>query len=499
MHQTTNRPSIKWLPSRKWLFLPPLLIGVGVVAWLTSTKKELPRVEASRMQAVHVNVLQMKSREVFAEATGYGTAQAFRTWTATAEVGGRIQETHSRLRDGIVVEKGDLLIGVDPRDYEIKLERSRAELAQAQAQLEQIRLQAKADEESLAIQKQLLEVRKSEVSRIEKLRGGIASSAAELDSSKVAWLQQAQAVQNLESSLVSYDAQIASAQASLAVADAGLKSAERDVDRTLISAPFDGILTSVSLEESQYVAPNQQLFQVIDTSTVEVEAQFSLTQLRQLLERPTSSSSRANESEQRRKGFVSASTRSHIENRQFTVVDDWLSRFTATVSVRSGSTEFSFPALVQRTTGTVNEQTRTLGIVVRVENNNINNPFSLSPGTYCEVKLQTAQPTLAHVVPRNSLDSKSVLIVDNANVLRRRSVQVAFAKEELAVVSDGLLDGDLVVINPSASLRAGALVQTHLAEEPNSWHQVKDQSACQPLASTALADSDTAAKDGTHD
>ena len=446
--------------SHRWLFVPPVLLGVGVVVWLASAKKELPRnVEKSR--ALHVNVLQMAEADVFAEVTGFGTARALRTWTATVEVDGRVAKIRDRLRNGVAVEGGEFLVGIDSSDYEIRLEQRRAELVQVKTQLDRIRLQAKADKESLELQKQLLAVRKNDVRRLENLRRGIASSEAELDSAKAVWLQQALSVQNLESSLATYDAQIASAKASVVIAEANLKTAERDLERTNIRAPFSGILQGVSLEESQYVSPNQQLFEIIDNNSIEIVGQFSLAQLRRLMVRRA----KVHESREENTDLLSRDWISKPLVARPTVggstADSWFANLKAHVTVQSGSFEAVFPAQVERITGTLDEQTRTLGVVVRVENVP-QNGMSLLPGTYCQITLAASQATKAYVIPRNSIDLDTVFVVDDSNHLMRRTVEVAYAQEESVAVVGGLNDGDLVVLNPAASMRTGVLVETHV-------------------------------------
>lgn len=435
-----------------------MLLGVGVVAWLMSEKQELPRTESQ--PTLYVNAIRVERSEAFPTATGFGTAQALRTWTAIAEVGGRIQETHTVLRDGIAVAADQLLLNIDTEDYELRLKQRQAEVTQTRSQLEQVNLQAKADALALELQRKLLKVRENELARIEKLRDGIASSAAELDTAQASLLLQAQSVQNLESSLATYSAQIASAEASLSIAKSNMRSAERDLARTQLRAPFRGVLTGVALEEAQYVAPNQQLFQVIDNSSVEITAQFSLAQLLNLVSIPTRSDSRA--TQELAKEYLVSGARTNLQAVTPDVMEHWLERLAASVVVRSGDVEVSFPARVARATGTVDEQTRTLGIVVQVENLETHTPSALSPGTYCEVVLQASRPTLAHIVPRDSLNGDTVLVVDENNQLLRREVKHAFSWEGTVALSEGLNDGELLVLNPSASMRAGKLVQVHL-------------------------------------
>lgn len=464
MNSRTREAALKaWLPSRRWLFLPPVLLGAGVVAWLVTEKRELPRVQPKSKLLVHA--IRMERSQVFAEATGFGTAQAKRTWTATAEVGGRVEAAHAVLRNGVGVAPDQLLLSIDPEDYRLRMKQRKAEVVQAQAELDRMRVQSMADEESLKLQTQLLDVRNNEVRRMEKLRSGLASSEAELDSATANWLLQAQSVQNLESTVATNAARIASAEASLAISEANLKSAERDLERTQIRAPFRGILTGVSLEETQYVAPNQQLFQVIDNTTVEITAQFSLAQLRDLVAESFQSTSRKLPMNQNHERFVSQPI-SLGEPESPRTTENWFNKLNASVAVRSGSFEQRFPARVQRLTGVVDEQTRTLGIVVQVENEDASTPFTLTPGTYCEVLLRSPQPTLAHLIPRESLEGETVFVVDEEGRLARRTVDIAFAKEEAVAVWDGIRDGELLVLNPSARLRSGKRVDVQVVESP---------------------------------
>ena len=90
----------KLAPSRRLLFLPPLAIGIAVVAILASSSRELSRIEPREI-AKPLKVKRVKSELVPAQATGYGTAKPRRLWTAVAEVGGRIVETYHNLKNGL--------------------------------------------------------------------------------------------------------------------------------------------------------------------------------------------------------------------------------------------------------------------------------------------------------------------------------------------------------------------------------------------------------------
>ncbi|MEM8736627.1 MAG: efflux RND transporter periplasmic adaptor subunit [Planctomycetota bacterium] len=444
-----------WRPSAKWFFFPPSLLGIGVVVVLASAKKELPRSDGEQA-ALPIQVAQVYRSDAYPKIVGYGTARAVRTWTATAEVGGQVELIHPDLRSGNAVRKGEVLLKIDPLDYQMRAEQRRSELIQAQSQLDQMRLALEADTASLEIQQRLLTVRKRDVERLESLKSSLASSESERDATIATMLQQAQTVQNLESSLATYPAQIQSAEASVAAAESRLREAERSVARTTIVAPFDGVLSSVTLERKQYVAPNQQLFQLVDLSAVEIEAQFSLSQLGRVLRRSgsTGSTELQNEFRSTPPSFEQRpkSPSRNLSPQRETLVNG----LSASVAVRSGDVTFEHTACVVRLSEAVDEQTRTLGIVIRVENSSAIDPIlALRPGSYCEIILGADAPTEAFVVPRTSLEADSVYVVGEDSCLEKRPVHVVFPLRDQVAIDTGLEDGDLLVLSPPSSARDG--------------------------------------------
>ncbi|MFN3189986.1 MAG: efflux RND transporter periplasmic adaptor subunit [Aureliella sp.] len=452
-----------WRVSAKWFFFPPCLLGIGVVAVLASAKKDLPRADVTQ-SALPIQVARVYRSDAYPKIVGYGTARAVRTWTATAEVGGQIDAIHPELRSGNAVRKGDVLLEIDPVDYQMRAEQRRAELTQAQSQLDQMRLAFEADTASLEIQRRLLSVRKRDVERLESLKSSLASSESERDATIATMLQQAQTVQNLESSLATYPAQIQSAEASVAAAKSRLREAERSVARTAIVAPFDGVLSSVTLEPQQYVAPNQQLFKLVDLSAVEIEAQFSLSQLGRILRRNTEGHTSEVTREYRTKTASSDRLLELPSRKQSSMHgSNLVEGLNAAVAVRSGDVALKHEAQVVRVSESVDEQTRTLGIVIRVENSGLVDPlFALRPGTYCEIILAADVPTEAFVVPRTSLEADSVYVVDADGNLEKRPVHVVFPMRDQVAIDTGLADGELLVLSPPAAARTGDPVTPHV-------------------------------------
>lgn len=75
---------------------------------------------------------------VIPRALGYGRARPVRVWDAVAEVGGRIVEIHPRLRKGALIEENELLVRIDPTEYELAVSQVQADILSTRAQLSEM-------------------------------------------------------------------------------------------------------------------------------------------------------------------------------------------------------------------------------------------------------------------------------------------------------------------------------------------------------------------------
>jgi membrane fusion protein (multidrug efflux system) len=156
----------------------------------------------------------------------------------SARVRGRV--TTVRVQENDIVRRGDLLVQIDPRDYQVALARAQSELAQAEAQ----RVKAAHDAE-----------------RIRYLRKQEAASPAD------------------------YDAKIAGSRAATAmleVARANLERAKLDLEYTQLKAPSDGVIGKRVAEPGQEVSAGQQLLSLVDLRDLWITANFKETQLQKM-------------------------------------------------------------------------------------------------------------------------------------------------------------------------------------------------------------------------
>ena len=197
--------------------------------------------------------------------------------------------------DNYQVKRGDLLIELDPRDFEVNLASAQANLASAKGKLAQAEAQqnvaqagigqTKAD---LASSEATADNAQADLKRNEQLyqthvidRREYDSSVAQAKSDIANVESNAKKVTSQEAQVQLAAAQYSAASAAEKQAEAQLHQAELQLSYTQIYAPFDGRVTKKSVEPGDYVQPGQTLFSLLPPE-VWVIANFKETQLKNM-------------------------------------------------------------------------------------------------------------------------------------------------------------------------------------------------------------------------
>ncbi|HSH42586.1 MAG TPA: hypothetical protein VK973_10735, partial [Arenicellales bacterium] len=216
----------------------PLVLGAILAAWLIAGRQEPERsTVAEPAQAVAV----VTAPEIAwrPRATGYGTAQPASTWRAVAEVSGRVVERRPELDSGAMVSAGSELFRIDRTDYDLAVAEARTAIAAGEARIKELVTRAGNLDRSLEIEERRLAVAQRELDRLRTLfeRGSV--PRADVDRQENAFLQQRQAVQELRNSISQIPAERQRLDAELERDRARLEQARRNVEKTVITAPFD--------------------------------------------------------------------------------------------------------------------------------------------------------------------------------------------------------------------------------------------------------------------
>ena len=222
-----------------------ILIGVGVVAVVGVLAARA--VMAGGEKAVTVRAEDVERRDLVAKVRASGHIEPRRSVDISADISGRIVQLP--VEEGQNVREGDLLLTIDPTQYEAALQRTEASLAEARAREVQARTdytQARRDADRLSQLKARTEdlVTDQEVERAVTLA----------DVKKSFW---------------------EAAEHGVANARAGVSEARDRLDKTVIRAPMTGRITRLSVEKGETAIvgtmnnPGSLLLTVADLSEME--------------------------------------------------------------------------------------------------------------------------------------------------------------------------------------------------------------------------------------
>lgn len=420
-------------PRRSLAVAVPLALGVLAAAWLIAGRAP-PERDPAREDTTPVATLAAPQVEWRPRATGYGTARAARTWRGVAEVSGRIVERSPDLDTGAMIGRGTQLFEIDRTDYRLAVAEARAGISAGQARLADLDTRAASLERSLDIERRRLEVAQRELDRLRTLfeRGTV--PRADVDRQESAFLQQRQAVQELENSVSQIPAERQRLEAELARDEAGLAQARRNLARTRIAAPFDLRVDTVDAEVGQYVRSGEILVSGDSVDATEVEAEIPISEFRGILD------------PQRRPA-------SPLD---VTDLDRLLDAMGLTARVGLRATAgleplATWPARVDRVSGAIDPRTRTVGLIVTVDK-----PYAkarpperppLVKGMYVQVRICAPARPAAVLVPRTALHGNRVYIADAGDRLAMREVELLYRHGGFAVVRAGVAAGERVIVS----------------------------------------------------
>ncbi|NWD74068.1 HlyD family secretion protein [Pseudomonas gingeri] len=214
------------------------------------------------------------------------------------------------VEDDQPVKAGDVLVRIDDRDYQARLEQARAELAETEASVaaQQANLQvtdglitqqkaglAQADAQTRSARAELHRAGLDR-QRYEGLVRDHAASAQRLETASASYLQASAAVEMSQAMQRQQDTRLNVAITRRQLAEASLKQqmarrsqaqallslATNALEDTLIRAPIDGVVGQRKVRTRQYVAPGLPLLAVVPLQQAYVVANYKETQLREM-------------------------------------------------------------------------------------------------------------------------------------------------------------------------------------------------------------------------
>jgi RND family efflux transporter MFP subunit len=376
--------------------LPLAILAFAVVAAVAMVALR-PDVETRppEVKPPLVRVADVTFQERQLTVTSQGTVNPRTESALVPEVSGKVIWVSPSFVSGGFFEKGHVLLKIDAHDYQQALIRSRAEVANA------------------------------------KLR--LAQEEAEFEVAHSEWddLGQGEAT-----SLTLREPQLENAKAAVAAAEANLVTAERNLERTEIRAPYAGRVRQKNVDVGQFVTTGSPMGVIYAIDYAEIRLPLPDRDLAYL--------------------DLPLLYRGQSANRKWPKV---------TLRADFAGRVHEWEGRVVRTEGEIDPQSRMVHAVAQVTN-----PYGrskdpdrppLAAGLFVEAEIEGVKAENVVVLPRSALrDNDRVLVVDDDNRLRFRDVDLLRVTREEIFVQGGLAAGERVCLSPLEAVTDGMKVRT---------------------------------------
>ncbi|WP_020679507.1 efflux RND transporter periplasmic adaptor subunit [Marinobacterium rhizophilum] len=384
---------------RKLLPIAVFAVFCAAAALIMLNRPQASRSSSPPVPSVRVEVQTVQPQDYRVRLQSYGVVRPRTQSTLLPQVTGEILEVGADFREGGFFEQGDLLLRIDARDYEAALATARANLAQAEQALQEEQAQA---EQALQDWRRL---------------GNSEAPPA----------------------LVSRQPQLAAARASRDSAQAAVRQAQLNLERTRIVAPFAGRVLSKSVDVGQLVNSSTTLAEIYAIDYVEVRLPLKNQEL----------------------DFI----RLPEAYRYDSAPDQVLPAVTLN-STLAGSQ--SWQGQIVRTEGAIDTRSQQLHVVAVIDDPyglkaQGRQPLKINQYVSAQIEGRLLQSVL--VIPNSTLYQGSYVYLVDDGLLRRQDVEVLWQNGTEALIGAGLKAGDLLVTTALGQVNSGTRVQVMNASQ----------------------------------
>jgi len=364
--------------------LPLAIVGVAVVISIAmNLLKPAPIKAAAPDTAVAVKTLILQRTQAVLSVESQGTVAARTRTSLVSEVSGRVLQVSPNFVVGGTFNKGDLLLELDPTDYEVGLQRAKANLISMNAQLTFERARAVQAEKEWAMTGRPIE-------------------DAPLLALRKPYLEEA--------------------RANVLQAEAEVKQAALKLSRASIRAPYAGMVAAKVVDIGQYVAVGAVLGETFAIDFAEVRLPLTKRDLSMM-----NSFSKADSGEP-----VEIRLRGSIDNS----IKEWSAKLVRSEGVISQQNRTLYVvAQVDDPYGAINSS-----------DGETKSPLLMGTFVTAIIGGKTIDDAFA-IPRHAMLQGNKVALVDAEQRLRLKVVEPIFGDEAFYYLADGLEEGDEIIIS----------------------------------------------------
>ena len=381
------------------LLLPLVILGLAILGaqMLIASRPQVPK--ASRgVTPTYVEVFKARVQDSRAIISAYGTIQSHQQLTVQPEVNGRVTRLNPKLVIGGILQKGESLLQIDPRDFRYAVDEQRAALAKAQFDLQvELGNQAVAKREW-----NLLQPKDGEISELSK---HLALRRPHLKEKQIA----------------------------LEAAKSQLQKAQLDLQRTTLRTPFQALVLNESVEIGQLLNAQTSVATLVGTSEFRAQVSIPIQQLSRITFPGPGQS-------------LGSSVRLMREIG------------TGEPVIRKGSVIELLGDVTQN--GRMAQILVSVPDPLDLKKpNHLRRPLLL--GEYVRVEIEGPLLHNVIVLPRHAIrEGRRVWVKNAENTLEIRPVNIILSRKDTVLVNKGLQDGDEVITSQLSAAVPGLLVQT---------------------------------------
>jgi RND family efflux transporter MFP subunit len=408
-----------------------LMAGIAIIVLLRLTAPSLEvKPVVQKIWPVTTQILKVTSlRPIIQE---FGTVVAGSQAELRPLVSGRIVEVGENYFEGALIEKGQLLLKIDPFDYLVKVEDRTAALSEVLTRTDEMEGDIKYEIKLLAITRSQLAIRKRDLNRRRKLAKQGSTSRKSLDDAEVAYNKTAKDLAVRQQVILRLKNRLNQQNASAKRARSSLRLAKRDLEETTVNAPFAGFLANADISIGQTIGTNERLARLIEARRLEVKFRLS--------ERDFSSLVRTE---------VSAAG---IEEQTSELLGKQIK-----VKWNVGKQSFKYNATIQRLGAEIDVTAGGVDIYARLID--IGLKTSLRPGAFVEVLVPSRMYKNVAKVPDTAVVRGNVIyLIEQGRVKETKINQVRRGATSI-LIRGPKLDGSVVITRPFPKISNGLLVE----------------------------------------
>ena len=350
-----------------------ILIFTLIIVLLLIIFKPQVKPEEKKYTPPLVEIKKLKMEDIQISVFSQGTVMPGKEVVLSSEISGKVNWISDKLLPGSKFYKNDTLLTFDKRDLELALIIAESNLSQA----------------TLNYEREL----------------------AEFELANKEWNQIGE---GKGSSLTLRKPQLNRAKALLASSEAGFEQAQRNLDRSIVKAPFNGIVRTKNADIGAVANPGIPLAQIFSIDYVEIELPINQNEFK-FLNDPMKSNANKN--------------KVILSNESDNILNKWIGK-------------------IDRISKEINSRTRMQSVYAVVENpyKTDKNKPALKVGMYVNAEILGKQMKNLIRIPRNIINNDRVWLVDKHNNLLEKKIDVLFYDKESAILKTGLSDEEQILL-----------------------------------------------------